>query len=273
MGSISSSVSQDDKEKWFDRFLRFGLISKGIVYCLLGILAFMTAAGLSQDEASKKETFVVIYDQPFGQVLLLLLSIGMLGYVTLRSYQCFKDSDNKGDSMKGLIIRIGYGFSALMYLGLTAFALNLVFNGSDDDGSSRKFFVGKILSLSYGEWLIGIAGLIIVGSGINQIYKGLSASFMKQITLIRSSFEKLYKNAGRIGYTSRGIVLGIIGYLILHAAFTSNPGEAEGSEQAFAFIENKFGSFLMGSIALGLIAYGVFMFVKARYQKLNIDLD
>ena len=269
--NISSSVPNDHKEKWFERFLRFGLISKGVVYCLFGLIAVMAAAGLSADKASKTETLKMIYDQPFGKIILAILLIGLLGYVTLRSFQCFKDSDSKGDSMKGLTTRVGYGFSALLYLGLGIYVLKMLLNGSGGNGDSRQFIVSKTLELPGGQWLVGIAAIIIIGSGINQIYKGASKKFMKKIRLIRSNLENVFTNAGVAGYISRGVVLAIIGYLLLHASITSNPEEAKGSEQAFAFIENRFGSFLMGAIASGLVAYGIFMFVKARYQRLNIN--
>lgn len=261
------------KDKMFENFLRFGLISKGVIYCLLGVLAVLAAAGLRSEDASKAEAFKLIYEQPFGKVILIMLAIGMLGYITLRFFQCFKDSDNKGDSMKGLITRAGYGFSALMYLGLGIYVVKLVLDGPGGDGNSQQFIVGKVLQWPGGQWIIGIIAAIVIGSGINQIYKGVSGNFMKKISLIRSEFDKVFKKTGVAGYIARGVVLGIIGYLLLHAALTHNPREAKGSDQAFHFIENTFGSFLMGVVALGLVAYGIFMFVKAKYQNVNAHLN
>jgi hypothetical protein len=60
--------------------------------------------------------------------------------------------------------------------------------------------------------------------------------------------------------------------MLLHGAMTSNPNEAKGTDQAFDFLQNNFGTLLMGIVALGLIAYGIFMFVKAKYQSLNIHV-
>jgi hypothetical protein len=268
MKSIFSAVPVG-KEAWFEKFLRFGFISKGIIYCLMGVLAVLAAAGLGAKNPSKGEAFEVIYEQPFGKVILALLVVGMLGYVTLRIFQCVKDSDNKGDSMKGIATRAGYGFSALIYMGLGIYVVKLLTNGPGGEGDSRQFVVTKILAWPAGEWIIGIAALIMIGSAINQIYKGISKNFMKKITLLKSNMEEWFKRTGVVGYISRGIVLGIVGYLLLHAALTHNPKEAKGSEQAFQFIENTFGSFLMGVVAAGLVAYGVFMFVKARYQKIS----
>jgi hypothetical protein len=273
MSGTTTEPIQTDNEKLFERFLRFGFISKGVVYCLLGLMAVLAAADLTRQKASKKEAVELIYAQPFGKVILAILALGLLAYVTLRLFQCFKDSDNRGDSLKGLLIRAGYGLSALVYLGLTTYVFKLMINGKDDGGESRQFVLSKILHHPAGRWIIGISALMIIGNGLYQIYKGVSKKFMRNIKLIRAELEFFFKNAGVMGYISRGIVLDIIGYLLIRAAITLNPSEAKGSDKAFDFLENNFGGFLMGVVALGLIAYGIFMFVKARYQRLNIDID
>lgn len=270
MNDIRPAMIDESKEQWFQRFFRFGLIAKGVVYCLMGVLAFMAVAGLSQEKASKTQVLGFIYDQPFGVILLILVSVGLFGYATLRFFQAFKDIDNKGDDTGGVLSRTGYGISGLLYLSLAIYAAKLVWNGQESEGDSNQFIVAKALSYEWGKWVVSIAGLIIVGSGIYQIYRAVSGKFMKKIQLLRANIENYVRKAGVVGYLSRGIVLVIIGYLVLHAALTSNPGEAKGTEYAFAFIEYKFGSFLMAIIAVGLLGYGVFMFVKAKYQRITL---
>src|SRR6478752_5403357 len=179
MQGVSESITPQQKEKLFDRFLRIGFISKGIMYCLLGVLAVLTAADLGRSKASKQGTAQFIYDQPFGKFILVLLTLGMLGYVTLRLFQCFKDSDQKGKSLKALVIRAGYGLSAFMYIGFSFYAVKLVLRGPQHKGSLSQFVVEKVLDWPGGKWIICIVGLIVIGSGINQIYKGVSVKFMK----------------------------------------------------------------------------------------------
>lgn len=94
---------------------------------------------------------------------------------------------------------------------------------------------------------------------------------MKKIKLIKSQFEKVFKQTGVIGYVSRGVVLVILGYLLIQGAMNMNPGQGQSTDEAISFVENKFGSVLMAVIALGLVAYGIFMFVKAKYQRIQVD--
>jgi hypothetical protein len=268
--SDSFSFASGKKRKWFENFARYGLISKGIVYCLFGILSSMAAFGLRGDEADKTEAFGVIYNQPFGKVLLMIIAVGLCGYVTLRIFQSFKDINHKGNNAVGIITRIGYGISAMIYISLAVYAVKLVFEGHGDSGSSRQFIVSKALEFSGGRWLVAIAGLIMIGSGVQQIVKGVTGSFFERMKLIRSGPAKILKKAGIIGYISRGVVLGIIGYLFLLSAWASNPQKAQGTDGAFNFLENNFGSFLMGAVALGMVGYGIFMFIQARYQQIDI---
>lgn len=273
MSGITSVFNDRSGEKWFEKFARFGLVSKGIVYFLMGTLSVLAAFGLSREKGDKAEAFQFIYDQPFGRVILGGIALGLFGYVMLRMFQAFKDTENKGKDLKGILDRVGYAMSAFLYLAIGAYAVKLVFRGATGggDSDSRQFVVSKILEYSGGEYLVGIGGLIVVGMGIYQIFRGVSGKFMKKVNLYNSNMKDAFKTAGTIGYISRGIVLGIIGYFLLHAAWFSNPDDAQGTGAAFDFLQNKFGSFMMALVAAGLIGYGVFCFVKARYQKIDLD--
>lgn len=273
MSGIASAFSGQSRDNWFEKFARFGLASKGVVYFLMGTLSVLAAFGLSREKGDKAEAFKFIYDQPFGRLILIGVALGLFGYVMLRMFQAFKDTENKGNDWKGIFNRIGYGMSALLYLAIGAYALKLVFRGvtGGGDSDSRQFVVSKVLEYPGGEYVVGIAALIVAGMGIYQASRGITGSFMKKVSLVRSNMKDAFKTAGTIGYISRGIVLVIIGYFLLHAAWLSNPDEAQGTGAAFDFLENKFGSFMMAMVALGLAGYGVFCFVKAKYQKIDLD--
>ena len=273
MSGITSTFSHHSKEKWFEKFARFGLVSKGVVYCLMGILSVLAAFGLSQKNGDKAEAFKTIYSQPFGRIILVIIAFGLLGYVMFRFFQAFKDIDNKGKDIRGVLDRVGYTLSAFLYLGIGAYAIKLAVSGAGgSDGDSRKFVVSKILEYPGGEYIVGIASLIVIGMGLYQIFRGVTGKFMKRVNLYRSNMKDAFRYAGTMGYISRGIVLSIVGYFLFHAAWVSNPDEAQGTSAAFDFLQNQFGSVMMAIVALGLTGYGIFCFVKARYQKIDLNL-
>jgi hypothetical protein len=94
---------------------------------------------------------------------------------------------------------------------------------------------------------------------------------MKNIQLMNSQHADFFRRAGIAGYVARGVVLLIIGYFFLRAALHHNANEAIGTKEAFSFLQHTFGTFLMGGVAAGLVGYGVFMFVKGRYQKIDLN--
>lgn len=269
MSGFTSAFS-DSREKWFEKFARLGLVSKGIVYFLMGTLSVLAAFGLSQEKGDKAAAFRFIYEQPFGQVMLVIIAVGLFGHVMLRMFQAIKDTEDKGKDLRGILDRIGYGLSALLYLAIGAYALKLALGEGGGESDSRKFVVSKVLEYPGGEYIIGIASLIVIGMGVYQITRGVTGKFMKKVNLLKSNMKDAFKTAGTLGYISRGIVLTIIGYFLFHAAWVSSPGEAQGTGAAFDFLENKFGSFMMAVVALGLVGYGVFCFVKAKYQKIDL---
>jgi hypothetical protein len=273
MSGFSSAFSNPSNEKWFEKFARFGLVSKGIVYCLMGILSVLAAFGLSREQGDKVEALKLIYSQPFGQLLLVAIAVGLLGYVMLRMFQAIKDIDGKGHDLKGIFDRIGYGLSALLYLTIGAYALKLALGGSDGgDADSRQFVVSKVLEYPGGQHLVGIASLVVVGIGIYQIFRGLTGKFMKDVSLVRTNMKDTFKKIGTFGYVARGIVLVIIGYFLFHAALRANPQDAQGTGAAFDFLQNKFGSLMMAVVALGLTGYGIFTLMRAKHQKIDLAL-
>lgn len=270
MSKVTSVIH--NKEKWIERFARFGIIAKGIVYCLVGVLTVLAALGLRKSKGTKTEALSVIDAQPLGQVLLLIIAIGLAGYVTWRMFQAVYDIDNKGKDPQALLIRTGYAINALIYLALGIYAVQLVLAGQGSgEGDSRQLLVTKVLSYPAGEWIVGISALVIIISGARQIYKALSGKFMDNIRVTRAAYHPIYKKAGVVGYISRGIVLIIIGYFLIRAALHSSMQEAPDTEGAFDFLQHTLGTTLMVIVAGGLTAYGIFMFVKARHQ--HIDLN
>jgi hypothetical protein len=261
------------KKKSAEYFARAGIVAKGVVYCLIGLLTSLTAVGIRQQKMDQTDTFKLIHEQPFGKILLVIIATGLFGYVMWRSFQAIQDIDHKGKNSKAIFIRIGYAISAAIYLGLGVYALKLALQGSStDNGDAQKTMISKVLEYPTGGWIVGLLAVIITVNGVSQIYKGISQRFMENVNFYNGDRAGLYKKAGIIGYISRGMVLIIIAYFFVKAALHKNANEVEGTKGAFDFLEDNFGTALMGIVALGLLAYGVFMFIKGRYQRIDINL-
>ncbi|MBK6265978.1 DUF1206 domain-containing protein [Marivirga sp. S37H4] len=256
-----------------EKFARFGISTKGFVYCLIGALTLAAAFGMGGKKADSDGVLSTLGDQPFGQILLGITALGLLGFVFWRFYQAIVDPEDIGSDFKGIITRIGYSLSAVFY-GLLAFtALKMIFNGGNQgSGGGRESAISTLLSKPYGQVLVGILGAIFLGKALYQFYRAYSGKFKKKVEAaeLDNKVERWVLNTGYVGYTARGIVVGVISYLTFHAAFTADSDSAGGTKEAFSFLQNEFGTIVLAIIAAGLFAYGFFMFVKARYRSIGI---
>jgi hypothetical protein len=264
-------TSRSDKEKWLERYARFGLACHAVVYSLMSVLSFMAALGLSNKKADKSEAVKLIHEQPFGKVLIGTVGIGLLGYVLLRFFQAFKDTRHKGRDFKGIMLRFSYAFIGLAYLALSLYCFKLVF-GDDSGGDSRKQFTGEMLAMPAGRWLVGGVAAGFAIAAVYQVYRGFSKIFMKVVELKDSKYEKTFKHLGTVGYSARGVVFGIIAYMFMRVAIEADANEAEGTGGAFKFMQETFGDILMGIMSLGLLAFALFMFVRVKHEKMNFDV-
>jgi hypothetical protein len=258
-------------KSWVKPIAKTGLTSKGIVYCLIGILVFMAAfeiAGTSNDNAGKLGVLKLINQQTGGKVLLAIVALGLISYSLWRAIQTFGDTNHKGNSAKGIGNRLRYLFSGLIYLSLSILAIKLLLD-EDPGNSSQNGIIQKTIAKPYGEYVLGIIALAIAATGIYQVYYGLSEKFRKHINLneTQSAINETVIKSGKVGYVSRGVVWLIISWLFMQAALHSNSAEAGQSIEAFQFIERSgnYGSVLLGFMGVGLLCYGVFNILRARF--------
>lgn len=257
--------------EWIDTFARVGIAAKGVVYVLIGVLAAMAAFGKGGATGGQDSVFKWILQQPFGQILLGLVIIGLLCYVAWRMIMAFKDPDGLGTDAKAMFKRAGYFISGLTYLFFAFTALRMLLpelSGGSGGGNGREMLISKVLEQPFGQILIGVFAAILIGKGIFQFYRGVKGQFKGHVNERTMSHKEheVYTRAGRVGYIARGIVFAILGYFLVKAAMQSDASEAGGTGEALGFLSGAGGPYILAAVALGLAAYGIFMFVKSRYR-------
>jgi len=129
------------------------------------------------------------------------------------------------------------------------------------------------MSQPFGQWLVAIAGAIVFARGAFYLYRAYSRKFREKLKLREMSAieEKWALRLGRMGYAARGVVFAIIGIFLVVAAIYADPHEARGIAGALdALAQQPWGGAMVGVVAIGLAAYGIFMFVEARYRRMVI---
>ncbi len=256
---------------WVEKLARFGYAAKGIVYAIVGLLAAQAAFGTGGRTTDARGALQTIVTQPFGQFLLALVAIGLLGYALWRFVQAFADPEHKGSDAKGIFQRIGSAISGFIYAGLALSAVQIIAGSGGGGGNSTKDWTARLMSQPFGRWLVGIVGALTIGFGFYQLYKAFSRKFRRKLKLheMSHSEEKWATRLGIFGLAARGIVFGITGIFLMQAARQSDPNQARGLGGALAALEQQpYGPWLLGIVALGLIAYGIYMGVLARYGRI-----
>ena len=247
-----------------DKIQSIGLAAKGLVYSIIGALTAMAAFDMGGGTTGKSGVINFLQQQPFGKFILYFLSAGVLCYALWRLYCAIADPKSKGDDKTGTTKRIGYFFSGLIYGAFSISIFSSAMRGGSGSGN-KQYVVDQLLDKSYGPFLIGLVGLIIIGVGLYQIYKGYSNKYLEDLNPGYGQHESVIKKAGKFGFMARGVIFGIIGYFVLRAAVTDNSEMIRSTRGAFQFLQQQsYGTLLMGVVAIGLLAYGIFMMYVSK---------
>lgn len=262
-------MQQVSTQNTLQRMARAGYAAKGIVYILLGVLAFMAAfeIGRSASEASRGSVFRMVRDAPAGAVLMGVLALGLVCYALWRMVQAFAPKYGHENSGKK---RAMYFLSGLAYAAVAFAAIKMALWNEESSGNGQQELAANLLARKGGQWLTGLAALIMLGTGIYQIYYGWSEKYRKHVqeSNIQSQYAHLLMRSGKWGYMARGLVWIVISFLLFRAALHARASEAGDTADAFRFLEaSPFGSFLLGAVGLGLVAFGIFSWIRAAYEK------
>jgi hypothetical protein len=172
--------------------------------------------------------------------------------------------------VKGVLVRIGEFSGGLGYVALAVFAIHRML-GSYERGDMTQHWSSVLLRHAWGPWLIGFVGFVLLGAGINQMIYAKREKFREHLRLAGASGvdRRWIVQFGKWGYSAQGVVMCMIGAFLVNAAIHSDAHQAHGLDGALqALAHQTYGTWMLGVVAAGLTAYGLFMFVQARYRRL-----
>lgn len=244
---------------------RFGLVSRGVVYCLLAVVAVQVAAGTSDQELDRQGALRAVARQPFGRVLLIALTIGFAAYAVWR----FAEATIGNDKASKRLLHAARG---VLYAAFTVTAARLVLHHQSSGSSDKqaKTWSARVMEHSGGRPLVVVVGVGLVIAGGVLCWRGLHQKFEKHLRLSdMSPWQRRWLPwLGTAGHSARGVVLSLIGLFLIRAAVKFNPQEAVGVDGALHQVANRaYGPVALGVVALGLGCYGLHSFTEARWRK------
>jgi hypothetical protein len=244
-------------------------MAKGVTYALIGVLALMVALGFGGRPKDRQGALRFIADQPLGEAILFALAAGFAGYAIWRFAQAFLDRDNEGDGPIGLAKRAGYFARGLLYAALAALAF-LVVGGLGGGGQNEAHETDKVLDWPFGRALVFALGFTLLGVAAWNGFRALSKRYRKDMKTGQMSKQErgTLDALGSAGHLARMVAFGLVGLFLVRAAWQYDPQEAVGLDGALARVaQATYGEWLLAVVAGGLLAYGLFCFMQARYRE------
>jgi hypothetical protein len=272
METATLSARRTARSRWTERLGRFGFAAKGALYAIIGVIAIKVAAGQGGNPEDQKGALATLADEPFGVVLLVVLALGLSGYAIWGLVEVVIGRRDK-DGVEDYAERAASAGRAVVYGALAAFAWAIVVGGGEATSSSgsEQQQTAMILDWPGGVALVTIFGLIVIGIAAYQGYKAATQGFLDDLELDRMSENerRIATSLGTVGHAARAVVFALIGVFLVKAALEYDPREAIGLDGALQELAAQpYGSVLLGVVAAGLLLYGLYCFVEARYRKL-----
>ncbi len=263
--------------EWIERLMRFGYIARGILYVVLGVVAAGVVIGARSAPKDFTGALAELGSQPYGKFLLVLMAIGLAGYSLWGVIRAIWDPLHKGTDAKGLATRVTYLWSALTY-GLLVLPTVQILQGrgttaAQNNTTQTQDLSARLLQWPGGKWILLLIGLGIIAGGIYQIYYGYKREFARDLNLtsLRNPSRQWVLRLGEIGYAARGVIFMLIGIFMTQAAMTFDPHKAQGLDGALAMLMRQtYGPLLVGLIAAGLIAFGLYSIVSSHWARVHV---
>jgi Domain of Unknown Function (DUF1206) len=266
-GQAARRAGQSDWVEWAGRF---GHVAKAVSYALIAILALQVAFGQRSQTSDRQGVLREVAGKPFGTAALWAMAVGFIGYAIWEFARAALDRDNEGTDAKGSAKRAKCAVVGAIYVASAVAAVSLAMGSSSGTGGNEKAETATVLDWPAGQWIVGIVGLALLVYGVANVWKAKTQKFTKDLDdhKMNGTTRTWAVRSGVAGFAARGVIFAIVGVFLAKAAYEYDPQEAVGIDGALAKLADQaWGTWLLAAVAIGLLAYGAFCLVQARYRR------
>jgi Domain of Unknown Function (DUF1206) len=267
--NVRSTASRAANSKPLEYLARGGFIAYGIIHLLFAWLALQVAFGGSTQETDQSGALQTIARQPGGKFLLVLIIVGMAALALWQAFEAAIGESGPRDRT-AMAERVVSGCRAVLYGYFAYLSYKVVSGASASQADSQQSNASNLMDSGGGRFLVGLIGLVVLGVGIGLAVYGFKKAFEKHLETARMSpkVRQTVRRLGMAGYISKGVAYAIAGVLVISAAVTYDAEKARGLDAALKTLASQsYGPWLLGLIALGIAAFGVYCFFQAKYRK------
>jgi hypothetical protein len=246
---------------------RLGFVASGLIHILIGYIAIRVAIGGGSNEADQSGALAQVASTPGGVFVLWVAFVGLAALGLWLIIDAFVNPGTGGrkravhvitDLVKGIVYWV---------LAFTAYAFAQ--GSGTSSASSTSNASGSLLARPGGAVVVGLIGVAVFGVGIYLLVKGASRRFKKDLVVPAGGAGTATVALGVVGYVAKAVALGAVGVMFVFAALSGDAAKANGLDEGLkSLVSLPYGVIILIAVGVGLIAYGIYSFVRARYAKL-----
>ena len=157
---------------------------------------------------------------------------------------------------------------------LAATAVTVLLGSRSSQGGQQRGLIAQVLTWPGGTAIVLVVGIAVAAAGVGLVIEGWRRKFLKYLdhSDMNDSTRKLARWTGTVGSIARGLVVVLIGVLLVVAAVTGDKKDATGMDGALkSLLDLPYGSALLILASLGLLVFGVYALVEARYRRVGVS--
>lgn len=245
----------------------YGCISTGLCYIGVGTIAILSFFKVREGGADESSMLAILNEVLIGRMMLWIIMVGTACYIVWRIFEAVTDPYGYGNDFGGLGKRTGIALSTVADLLIVYAAIKVLLGTGDIQQSGQPYdereFVGKMLSENWGPSVVAAIGIVVLVTAVVQLVYGVTRGYKERLDIDHYSKTKktIIHFLAWVGYSSRGIIVGITGFFLLKAMFTGESEYVVNTDKAFDFIGDEVGHVPFILIALGTVCYGIFMII------------
>lgn len=247
---------------------RAGFVAAGLVQVLVGVLAI--EVGLHRDASESDQTGALrdVAHTPGGPVVLWAAAAAALalGLWLLLSGVLARDDDRRRRWGR----RLRHWGRGVVYLAIGVEAVRVALDAGASSARSSRRGSADLLQVPGGPVVLAVIGGVVLVVGGCLVWIGVAHRFTRIARVPDGPMGVAFVVLGTIGYTARGLAIGVVGVLVVVAAVTLEPKKASGLDSALHTLTTvPFGEPLLVAVGLGWILAGVFSLLLVKW----VDLE
>jgi hypothetical protein len=245
---------------------RLGFAVNGLLHILIGAIAITVAIGAGSGSADQSGALAQLASSQGGVFLLWTVVVGLWALGIWLVVSAFV---LRGDPKRIWSRRLSNFAKAIVYFALGATAFIFARGGSANSAGSTQSASSSLLASPGGVVALFLIGVVVLGVAGYFIYKGATQKFRSDLAVPSGTAGSTIILLGVIGYIAKGVALAVVAILTGVAALTRDASKSTGLDGALKALAGlPYGTIALILIGIGLVAYGVYCFVRARRARL-----